>query len=165
MPIKLCQAKFAVEFWLFFCVGFDQVEMPEDSVLRIDVDKFGWEGHTAKVPVLVLTTIFFLSGHFQQSFRSCSPHFIGHYPETKMFMGQFFSSVDFKISPAWPSSWLFPDYIHPEIEIIWIYGWSNFERMTLIRAEKQHVRFIFGEEKKTSPNKPSLPLLSVQKIS
>jgi hypothetical protein len=58
-------------------------------------------------------------------------------------------------------SWL---YIHPEIEIIWIYGWSNFERMTLIRAEK-HVRFIFGEEKKTSPNKPSRPLLSVQKIS
>jgi hypothetical protein len=55
-------------------MGFDQVEMPEDFVLRTDVDKFGWEGHTAKVPVLVLTTIFFfiwtLSAEFQVLFAT-----------------------------------------------------------------------------------------------
>jgi hypothetical protein len=82
-------------------MGFDQVEMPEDSVLRIDMWTSLDGKVTAKVPVLVLTTILFsLSGHFQQSFRSCSPRFIGHCPETNMFMGQFSSSVDFKISPA-----------------------------------------------------------------
>jgi hypothetical protein len=47
-------------------MGFDQVEMPEDSVLRTDVDKFGWEGQTAKVPVLVLTTIFFYLDTFSR---------------------------------------------------------------------------------------------------